>query len=483
MFWRGLWGYLPANIVQGAVGFLAIVIFTRLLTPDDFGRYALAYAVLTLSHVAVFTWLEAAMARFWAAQQTPAQIADHFRSLYRTVFGLSALFVPMVALVLWLWPAPMALKAALAAGLLGVPVRCVVRLVQERYRAAGEVGPAARLDMAQSVLGLLIGVGFAWAGFGGAAPLIGLALAPVLALPFILPAELKFAREGQVDSARLRSYAAYGYPIAASLALTVILSSTDRFLLAAFMNEATVGAYHAGYSLANRTLDVMFIWLGAAGGPALVMALERGGREALASAAREQFSTFVLLALPACVGLMLVAGPLNTLMIGEALRADATRITPWIALAALLSGMTTYYFHQAFTLARRTGWLLGVMAIPALSNVVLNVLLIPAFGIMGAAWATVASFAVGLLASILIGRAVMPMPVHWRTLAQCGLGCTVMAVVVLMLPAWGGLPELLLKAAVGAGVYGVVVLALDTAGIRRLVRGRLLRLREGGGMA
>ena len=28
MFWRGVWGYLPANIVQGVVGFLAIVVFT-----------------------------------------------------------------------------------------------------------------------------------------------------------------------------------------------------------------------------------------------------------------------------------------------------------------------------------------------------------------------------------------------------------------------------------------------------------------------
>ena len=43
-----------------------------------------------------------------------------------------------------------------------------------------------------------------------------------------------------------------------------MLASTDRFLLALFMNEAAVGAYHAAYSIANRTLDVMFVWLGAA---------------------------------------------------------------------------------------------------------------------------------------------------------------------------------------------------------------------------
>ena len=65
MFWRGVWGYLPANIVQGAVGFLTIVLFTRMLSPEEFGRYALAFSIMTLIHVALFSWLEAAMARFW----------------------------------------------------------------------------------------------------------------------------------------------------------------------------------------------------------------------------------------------------------------------------------------------------------------------------------------------------------------------------------------------------------------------------------
>ena len=68
------------------------------------------------------------------------------------------------------------------------------------------------------------------------------------------------------EPARVRRYAAYGAPVAASLILSLVLTSTDRFLLAAFLDEAAVGLYHAGYSLASRTVDVLFIWLGAAGG-------------------------------------------------------------------------------------------------------------------------------------------------------------------------------------------------------------------------
>ena len=478
MFWRGVWGYLPANIVQGVVGFLAIVVFTRLLSPEDFGRYALAFSVVTLVHVAVFTWLEAAMARFWAAQKTPLEIAAHFAGLYRAAFALTALYLPAVALLLWLLPVDPAFRLALAVGLLGAPVRCLSKLAQERFRAAGEVAKAAGLDIFIAIGGLIIGVGFALAGAGGAAPLAGLALAPLAALPFILPGELRQARNGVIDQARLRAYAVYGYPIAASLALAVVLASTDRFLLAAFMDTAAVGAYHAGYSFAYRTLDVLFIWLGAAGTPALVMALERGGRERLIAAAREQAQTLILVGLPACVGVALVARPLAEFMIGEHLRDAAALITPWIALSALLSGMTVYYFHQAFTLGRKTGLLLAAMAVPAVANVVLNVVLIPRFGVLGAAWATAASFGLGLIASWAMGRRVMPLPVPWETLVRCGIATAVMAAAVLPLPDIGGFAELMLDASVGAVVYAAAALILNAAGVRDLVR-RLIAQRRG----
>ena len=115
-----------------------------------------------------------------------------------------------------------------------------------------------------------------------------------------------------------------------------------------------VGVYHAGYSLANRTLDVVFIWLGAAGGPALIMALERGGPKAMREAAREQAAFMLLLTVPAAVGLAMVARPLAELLVGPELRVGAAQVTPWIAASGFLGGFTTYYFSQAFTLSRRT---------------------------------------------------------------------------------------------------------------------------------
>jgi len=469
MFWKGVWGYLPANIIQGVVGFLAIFLFTRLLDPDEFGRYALAYSILTIAHVAAFSWLEAAMARYWAAQKDPSDLASHFASLYRMAFLMIGAFTLLAGLFVWLAPLDPLFKFAVAAGLAGCPLRCLTKLAQERFRAEGEVGKSATIDIVTIISGLIIGVIAALMGAGGAAPLIGIGLAPLIVLPFLLPEELRQARTGLIDRKRIRSYAAYGYPIAAGLALALVLASSDRFLLAAFLDEAAVGAYHAGYSIANRTLDVLFIWLGAAGQPALVMALERGGLGRLKEAAREQASTFLLIGIPATAGVALVARPLAEVLIGPELRVAAAAITPWIALSALFYGLTAYYFGQAFTLGQRTKLLLVTMTIPAVINILLNVILIPPYGVMGAAWATAASFAISMIVACILGWRVMPLPIPWEAFTRCLVATLFMAIAVWSLPPIGGLPELMLDAAIGGLVYAVAALILNAAGVRDLV--------------
>lgn len=476
MFWRGVLGYLPVNIVQGVVGLLTIVTFTRLLTPAQFGDYALGFSVMALTHTTVFTWNEAALARFWAGEADRNGGADHAATIYRTWLVLLGV-LPVAALIAFAWPMSDSLRLAVLAGLAAVLPRTFAKLAQERRRAAGEVGGSAMIDLVQTLGGFVIGAVLAWAGLGGAAPLIGFGAAAAICLVWCLPSERAKAQGGQFDRHSLVGHATYGVPVALSLILALVLSTTDRFMLAAFLDETTVGLYHAGYSLANRTLDVVFIWLGAAGGPALIMALERGGKEALIPAAREQASLMILLTVPAAVGLALVATPLSELMVGPALAQGAAHVTPWIAASGLLAGLTTYYFHQAFTLGRKTALLLAAMAIPAAANLVLNIILIPPLGLDGALWATLISYALGLAASAALGYRLLALPVPWTTLAQAAAASALMAFAVSRIPALGGLPELALKAAVGGLVYGAVIYVVDAGALRSRAIG-LLRARN-----
>jgi len=465
MFWKGVIGYLPANLVQAAVGLLTIVIFTRLLTPDQYGYYALGFTVMTLAHTLLFTWNEAAMARFWAGEEIKGETRDHLATIYR-VWAVLLIALPVAAGLTLLWPMAPGLRIAAFAGLAAILPRTLEKLFQERRRAAGEVRGAVALDMGMTGGGFLLGAAMAWAGLGGAAPLLGAGAAATICLVFVLPQEWAKSAGGRFQPERARLYAAYGAPVALSLILGLVLSSTDRLLIAAFLDEAKVGVYHAGYSLANRTLDVVFIWLGAAGGPALIMALERGGPEAMRKAAREQSAFMILLTLPAAVGLAMVARPLAEILVGPQLRVGAAQVTPWIAASGFLAGMTTYYFSQAFTLARRTTLLLVAMTVPAIANIILNVVLIPRMGLQGALAATVISYGLGLVAYLILGRGPMALPIPWKSLAQAGFATGVMALVLSRLPSSGGIVELILKSGVGAIVYGVIAYALDISEMR-----------------
>lgn len=477
MFWRGVLGYLPVNIVQGVVGLLTIVVFTRALNPAQYGDYAIALSVVMVVHTTLFTWLEAAMARFQPAEAKAGGLADHFASIYRSWAFIAAGLLLVGGLALAVWPLALPLKLALATGLGGTIFKGLARLAQEHRRAAGRVREAAMLDMVTTAGGFAMGAGLALAGFGAAAPLSGLAIVTTLCLVWVLPSELRLARGGKFQPARIQGYAAYGLPLAASLILTLVLGTVDRFLIAAYMDSENVGVYHAGYSLANRTLDVIFIWLGSAAGPAAIAALEFGGRPALEKTAREQSSLMILIAIPAAVGLALVASPLAELLVGENLREGAARVTPWIAASGLFAGLTTYYFHTAFTLAKATRLMLLAMTVPAIANIVLNIALIPRFGLMGAVVATAISYALGLVASAVIGRRAIALPIPWDTLLRAGAASAVMALVVSLIPDFGGVIELSLKAAAGGLVYGLIALALDAGGARSQVVRLVGRLR------
>src|ERR1700761_3985125 len=112
MFWRGVLGYLPVNIVQGVVGLLTIVVFTRILSPADYGTYALAFSVMSLAYTGLFTWLEAPMARFSAPEAAAGRLAAHQRTIYVTFAALAVAFPILAGLAVWLWPLPHALRLA-----------------------------------------------------------------------------------------------------------------------------------------------------------------------------------------------------------------------------------------------------------------------------------------------------------------------------------------------------------------------------------
>jgi O-antigen/teichoic acid export membrane protein len=110
--------------------------------------------------------------------------------------------------------------------------------------------------------------------------------------------------------------------------------------------------------------------------------------------------------------------------------------------------------------------LLLAMTIPAAANIALCLVLVPRFGLPGAMWATTASYALGLAASLTLGRLAHAMPIPLAAIAKAAFASALMAAAVAALPALGGALELAIKASVGILAYGLAAYALDIGGLR-----------------
>jgi O-antigen/teichoic acid export membrane protein len=466
MMGRHLLTYMLPNLAQAVASFGTVAVLTRFLTAAEYGRYAIVFTAMTLVHYLTLTWVEAAAARFYGDAAEKGEKPDHFATLMRASLWCSVGFGILCVGIIALWPSDTAMKITLAAAFGGVFMRTIIKIALETRRMAQDANRYAVVETLHTLLGFGLAITCVIAlGMGPEGAFLGLAIASMLVLFIEGPALWLAAKGGQPDPQRTKDYFAYGAPLAAGLILNLALTSGDRFIIGPFLGEAEVGAYSAGYNVAARILDIIFVWGSTAITPLLVAAYERGGAKDVIPIAREGFAIRLAIGAPAAVGIALLAGPICYVLIGEALRDRAAEIVPWIALAGLMAGMCEY-FSEAFMLTKKALQRALLMSVPAVLNICLNIILLPRIGLMGAVVATVAAYGVGMVLLAVVGRRHIKLPIPlWET-AKIALACGGMAGIVWALPSLGGIFEIALKASLGGVAYLGLAVLLNIASAR-----------------
>lgn len=482
MMGRSMLAYIPVNLANIIVSFGTIVILTRLLGPAEFGRYALAMITLQFVHMGSFTWLEAALARFQARAEREGDENSHLKTLYVYALGFASAGWILCMLIIWLLPLSTSMTTVLGVALTSTCLQIFFNLGIESHKASHRILRYSKIHTTQMLLSFTIGIMLIISTpLREVAPFIGIIIATIIVLMIDLPFMLKRMKGGKVQDTKAKTYFKYGMPICVSLLLTYALSSGDMFLITAFMGEAAAGHYNAGYNLANRSLDVLFVWIGMAVTPIAITALEKEGVERSTEILKDYGAILLWLSLPAATGIALVAEPAGFIL-GESVRAEAVKIMPLIAFAGVLNGLISYYAQRAFMLSGHTQMFVWAMVPPVILNIGLNIWLIPTMGLMGAVYATVAAYALGLVISIYVGRKYYPLPLPVRAFFEITFACIVMAGVVESLPLPGTLPDVmtvLVKAAVGIMVYGILCFGINAANCREFVKTLLAKLRKG----
>lgn len=469
--------YLAARGLPGLINFAALLLYTRLLAPDEFGRYSLVVASVSLIHVFLFQWLQLVLGRFLPAHRDEPQVVQQsILALFLFIAG-SVSVAGLGAALLWSDPVWRALLA------LAVPLTVAEAWLQLNLKLAStnlRPGRYGFLLGGKSLLAIMVGGWLAWLGLGAQAPLVGM-LAGASAAWLLFGLRLwRGMRPCWPAPERLKEYAAYGLPFVATFALGWIIASSDRMLIAWLLDEAATGIYAVGYDLSQHSLGLLLAVVNTAAYPLAVRKLEHEGVEAARAQLAQNGELIITVALTGAAGLAALAPALLDILVGEAFRAGAMKIVPWIAAGAAIAGVKAFHFDLAFQLARKSYLQVYISAVAAIANIALNLLLIPGHGIVGAAWATIIAYGTAGALSWLLGRRVFALP----PLAPMLLRGAVVAVVT-GLAAWlmanlFSNPPAAIAGGFFAGIAAsvLVVLLLDIAGMRGAVVQAVALLRQ-----
>lgn len=232
--------------------------------------------------------------------------------------------------------------------------------------------------------------------------------------------------------------------------VTMGLFRIDTVIISILLGHAAVGAYSAAYRLLEAVLFVSWT-LSRAYVP--VIASQAGDRRAVREWARRCMVVVFLIYLPYGVVLAVAGDDLLVLLFGSEFVVPLLMLS--LAAAPLLFGIA--HLQASVLLARRPDPVVLNASIAALAvNVVLNLVLLPTWGVVGAGVATTAAFLVqGLILTrtltTLVGSVFEPQRIGLVAAAAVGAG------VAMLVPA----PTLLAVAA-GGIAYVAIWTALST---------------------
>ena len=460
--------YGGASLLVRGLSLLLIPFYTRVLSTAEYGLVDLSTIFITLVLLTVALEISQGVARLFA-DAAPNERAGYASTALWFSIGAYGIFVALA----------LPFAADLSAILFGSGEQAdLMRIVivgsapnglfqlllgQLRWRlqpmgyAAGSLTFAFVSIGATIVLVLVAGLGVAGVVLG---QLIGAAAGGVLC--FVLARDLyrlRFDRDKLVEMLR------FSLPLVPSSIGVFVTLYIDRFAIKELMTVADVGLFGIGYRVAS-VVSLLVIAVQTAITP-LVYARYRD--PATPAQLARVFRYFVGGALVLAVGLSLFAREILVVVTTPAFYAGAV-VVPLLAPALLLSAM--YVFAPGLGIAKRSGTQALITLAGAVLNTVLNFALIPVWGIVGAAGATLISAAVIFTAYMITSQRLYFVPHAWGRLALAAALAAAVGVVGALVPLPSG-PAVILKALLMAATVGMVVRLglIDPADLREAFRG------------
>lgn len=466
--------YLVARGLPGIVAFLAIPLFSRLLTPVDYGRYAMVVATVGLLNALLFQWLRLSLVRYMPAfRDDAAKLKSTLLTVALAVIGVTA----ALALVACALPWGREHRGMVGATWSLLAVMSLFELVSEYARAIVKPWRNMTYQVLRAAAFVGVGAAFVLLGWDWYGPVAGMAVGMAVAVAIAWRADWRGVKL-RVDRDVLRTLARYGVPLSLTVALAVVIGTSDRFLIDYYLGDAAAGLYAVAVDFTSQSLTLLMMVINLAMFPLAVRAWEERGPAAAREQMRNNASLLMAVGLPCVVGMTVLAPGIARCFLGEQFRGAAVEIIPLIALGSFLAGLKAYHFDAAFQFVHKTIYQVWIVLFVAIVNVGLNVVAIPHWGINGSAGASVVAYGVSIALTAWLGRRHFALPFPLAACLRVGLAGAVMAAALWPFRAQTAPLAVASQVVGGAATYAFVLIASDFLGLRGAVLRRVWSRKE-----
>ncbi|WP_162562352.1 flippase [Salinigranum rubrum] len=377
------------NVANAGIGFLAVTVFARELGPAGIGAFFLFQALFRVLESGIDLGLNTAI------EKRLSEGASRETILGSGIVLKFAGFLGVVALLLAFRGPVNSYVGEPVAGLLILTVGAsqLATIATTTLRGELRVGETAVLFLANQVVYALLGAVFVLGfGMGPIGLIYGVIVGSVVSFLWgIAKLDTRPARPSMASVRSLLSYTKYN--IIPALGVQVH-SWTDVLIIGLILTQADVGAYEVAWRVAAITL-LFPNALGVSLLPQASAFSTSGNRERVGRLISNALLPSVALVIPAVFGTLVFAREILGLLFGPEYAAASLVLVVLIAgkvpeAVQTVVGRVLLGIDRPDLVARAT-------VVSTVLNIVLNVALIPRYGLIGAAVATTFAFTVGMV--------------------------------------------------------------------------------------
>ena len=405
--------YGVGGVANQALNIILVPIYARALGPDRYGVISVVNATLSLSIMIATLALPQAFFRWYLkeAETDPDRLnvlrsSMSLRLIVSTAFAMLIVAGSFVLQAILLGDADNALLLLALVGPI-VLFDTLNQMPLAYLRAHRRPGPYAILGFSRAIVGSLLIIVFVLPLRLG---VLGVVLGSLGSAALTTSAGLLvLLRAGALtvgwNPPLVRSMLAFSLPLVPASVAGWTLNLSDRYVVRAFEGFGAAGLYSAGYT-AGQVVNALAIapFTLAWGAAFWDLTRQEGGQRSISRV----LTLFAVTASAAALFLSAFGTDAIRLLLGA--RFEASRyVVPFSAFAYVLYGMFTIG-STGLSIVGRTRLVLVAMGLAAVANLGANLILVPAFGFMGAAFSTLGGYALLAVVGSWLSQRQYPVP-------------------------------------------------------------------------